>query len=357
MKNLTFVICSNGYGHYKRVFKVLNEIQKRRLDLNITIICNKKNLDFIKNNFGLNIESVFFFTDLMVNEPNWISLKGLTISSYLNWVEGFKSCENINRSSLIVSDNYLAPLISGKKCILMGSFLWHEVIKDYNQDIRKISENEKGILKYNKPKMIVLENMFIDSLEENASLIKTSWFAERKTNLNYLKNNKILITSGGTTHLDDIFLEIVNVISRKNQFKDFYLDSKLFKKHSMICNLNLNNVFEFNFQEKSFSMIDTIICRPGIGILTDSMSFMIPTIVIFDDQNSEIRNNAYKIDQFGLGFKVKVNNAILKKNDLDKIHKIINSKEKLDLCKEKISKQKMNGHKVAADIIINEILT
>jgi len=351
MKNLTFIICSNGFGHYKRVNKVYKEIINKNLPIQINFICNKEKLEGFCRTFKTSFHDVNIHYELMKKEPNWIDPYKLSFKNYLSWFSRFKNNRIILDSDLIVSDNYLAPLSSGIKCILMGSFLWHEVIKSYNEETRSIYENENKLIMDVKPKMIGLEYMAMNYIQTLTEFKKTNWFCEKKNNLDYNFKNNVLLTSGGTEHLDLVLLEIVRKLSKLDKSKNFYLDSKLYKK----LNKKIENVFEFDFQESSFKMIDAIVCRPGIGILTDCISYNIPPIAIFNNSNIEIFKNAQKVHDKKLGFIFDVSNGL--NNEIIKlVFNAMNSIENINKFKKNISKEKLNGHKIAADIIINELV-
>lgn len=353
-KILTFVICSNGYGHCKRSAKVINEIFKLNPRISINIIVNKNKVDYVKAN--LISDSSFFNFDscLMEDEPDWLNKK-LNYSLFIRWANKFKNNPILTQSDLIVSDNYVAPLQVDKKTLLMGSFLWLDIIKDSNKETKKISLLEKKILAQNTPEIISLDRMYMDSLSKKTSVYGVPWFTERKVNKKEFYHDKILITSGGTEQLDDIFLDFIKRLTKKNVSKEIFLDNKLFKKLKNKRIKGFSKIKIFKFTEKCFSSIDAIICRPGIGILTDCVSYLIPPIVIYDNKNPEIYHNANKIMSLKLGIAIKVKENQIREHQFQEILSFINSKEKLFSFQKNLLNEKTNGHKEAANKIIKEL--
>jgi len=356
MKIVTFIICSNGYGHCKRTLKVLNEIFNSVLPIKFNIICNKAKVNFLEQGIQQDKFDLQFHTKLMDNEPNWLDPQSLDFSSYLAWSEGFKTDQIIAESDLIISDNYVEHLNVARDTFLMGSFLWIDIIKQYNKETKQIVAFQKELLKRNKPQIIALETMQMDSLSRQAEVIGVPWFSERKAIENSSLQNKILVTSGGTEHLDEVFLAFIERLANKHENKTIFLDNKLYKKLDSTIKIVYKNIEAFDFTESSFNSLDVIICRPGIGILTDCISFLIPAIVIYCSDNKEILHNANKIMTRNLGIGFKVKNKSLTFKQWKEIDIFLDSNEKHKVIQQNMLKEKMNGHQLAANKILNQLL-
>lgn len=354
-KIITFVICSNGYGHCKRSLKVLNEIYKINPEINFNIISNKSKLNFLKKGLNSKIYRLKFDTYLMENEPNWLDTSSLNYSNYLSWTDEFKTNKIILSSDLVISDNNLAPLLANKRTFLMGSFLWHDIIKDDYEEAKKIREFQKKIITDYKPEIIVLESMYMDFLLEKVIVSGVPWFTKRKVTKKEKIYNKILVTSGGTEQLDDIFLNLTERLATINSTKQIFLDTKLYKKFKISNSDEFLNVQLFDFTEECFIAIDIIICRPGIGILTDCVSYLIPLIAIYDNKNIEIIHNAKKVKSLGLGIAIKVKGNFIEEDQLQKINCFLDLNETHKMHHQNLLNQKINGHQDAAHKILNAI--
>tara|TARA_A100001011_G_scaffold400478_1_gene515330 strand:+ start:11797 stop:12870 length:1074 start_codon:yes stop_codon:yes gene_type:complete len=356
LKSISFIICSNGFGHTKRSAKVLNELINRNLKFSFNVICNSSRIDFLKSNIKSKLKRIKINTSLMENEPNWLKFDKLNFSQYIEWASKFKFDKTLLNSDLIVSDNHVAPLINDKKTILMGSFLWLDVINNYNKKPNKISEYEKSILKRYSPEMIAVDNMYNETVRKNTRIFPVPWFESRRVYEKFILFNNILITSGGTEELDLFFIKLVKRLAYENNSKNFFLDSKLIRKLKTKSKSFLTNIFEFDFSEESFKKIDVAICRPGIGILTDCMSYIIPVIAVSNNKNSEIIFNSKKVVSKGIGISIMLDNKDIEDKDYIRINNYINSRDKLNDCIEEIKSQKMDGHILASEKIINEVL-
>ena len=356
MKILTFIICSNGYGHCKRTLKVLNEIFKSALPIKYNIICSEVKANFLKQHINQGKLNLQFHTYLMDNEPNWLDPKSLHFSDYLSWNQGFKTDQIIAESDLIISDNYVEPLDAARDALLMGSFLWMDIIEQKNNETKQIVAFQRELLKRKEPKIIALETMKMDSLSTLVKVIGVPWFSERKATENSYCQNNILVTSGGTEQLDKVFLSFIERLANENENKSIFLDAKLYKKLDSTIKTVNKNIREFDFTESSFNTLDVTICRPGIGILTDCISFLIPLIVIYGNDNQEISHNANKVISKNLGIGFEVKNKSLTLEQLKEINFFLDANEKHQLIQRNMLKEKMNGHQLAAKEILNQLL-
>lgn len=197
--------------------------------------------------------------------------------------------------------------------------------------------------------------MKMNSLSTHAKVFGVPWFSERKAIEKTSLQNKLLITSGGTNHLDKVFLNYIENFAIKHKSKEIFLDTKLYNKLNNKIKAVNKNIKAFDFTEISFNTLDVIICRPGIGILTDCISFLIPAIVIYATDNKEILHNANKIisNSLGIGFEVKSKSLTLEQSN--EINFFLDAKERHQLIRKNMLKQKMDGHKFAAKKILKQL--
>jgi UDP-N-acetylglucosamine:LPS N-acetylglucosamine transferase len=350
--NLTFVISSNGFGHLKRVTSVLHLILEYNKKLNIFIVCNDIKKRIIKRDKSL--KNLRFCTSIMKYEINWLSPEKNALNQYLKWKNNFENSTVIKKSDLIVSDNLVIPIFSNKKVILMGSFLWHDIIDTINPTFQKIAEAEKNILLLKKPKIVCLESMYMNSISKYTNTVKVPWFTNRIKVKRFHKNKEVLITGGGTEQLDEILLSIANKIYYNSSLKIF-LDEKLYNKYKKYNTINSLFFFQFDFKEQSFGSLTTIICRPGIGILTECVKYSIPVIAVYDNSNKEISHNAKKITALKIGSSIHIKNNFVSGYYVKKIKNIINSRTILTKYKKEILKQDINGAEKATNLILKEL--
>ena len=127
---------------------------------------------------------------------------------------------------------------------------------------------------------------------------------------------------------------------------------KLFKK----INIFNERVRLFSFTDNDFIKLNAIVCRPGIGILTDCIKYNIPPIAIDDNTNLEISNNALKVERQKIGISIKIeknrNNLVVSSHILS----FLNNNKEIDNIRNRIKKQKCNGSDFVANFLLNKYI-
>ena len=134
--------------------------------------------------------------------------------------------EGLLHSNLIISDNQIAPLNAFKNVILMGSFIWHDLVESKDKDYKRIIALEKKLLIKNKPTIICLENMAMDNLFKYTNPVFSPWFTKKHKHQSVKKQKKsILITGGGTKFQDLNLINISKYILKLDKKIIIYLDN------------------------------------------------------------------------------------------------------------------------------------
>lgn len=347
---ISFIVCGNGFGHLRRVVSVIEKLIERKFELKINVFCTKEHSNFLirEINFNKNSKYIEVFTHLHKNEISWI--KGFNFNDYKIWQNEISQDKILRESILIISDNHVLPAIVFKNCILMGSFLWHLVTNIKTNELLEIFNQENNFLKGNKVDLICLNDMVMPNLLSLINPIRMPWFCERKHFKKWeLRDNNYLVTGGGTELTNKTLLSISKELKEKNHETLLFLDNKLYSRLNPNDRINFRL---FNFTEESFLNLKGIICRPGIGILTDAISYNIPIIVINDNYNKEITYNAGRVDELGIGKRFDIESVETNYFSME-IDSLLNN----GLLKyyDNIKNLKVNGHIKTAKFIINRI--
>ncbi len=353
---ISFIVCSNGFGHFKRVLETSLSILKFKKDVHITIFCSKKHLDLIFENINFKIPintNISFDLNLFRYEVNFLKLNKDSYNKYVKWINVLSTNKILRDSQLIISDNQIAPLNNYKNVILMGSFIWHNLVESKDKDYKRIIALEKKLLLKNKPIIICLKNMAMDNLFKYTNPVFSPWFTSKhKYQLVKKQKKSILITGGGTKNQDSNLIKILNYILQLDEKIIIYLDNKLFKK----INILNRRVKIFSFTDNDFLKLNAIVCRPGIGILTDCIKYNIPPIAIDDNTNLEISNNAFKLERQKIGISIKIEKNKNISFPCSQILNFLNDEKKINRIKNRLKKEKCNGSDFAAKFIIKKYI-
>lgn len=351
---VSFIICSNGYGHLKRVLSIVPYLFEYIPEIEIALFCNKRLIELANKeiNFKVGIK-LNFYSNATANEIGWLTPEGISKAKYCFWQNELQKNPILNKSILIVSDNHFLPLTLFPNVILMGSFLWHDVVSFHNSEVDEIVKNEREQLTRIKPRMICLSEMAMPEVLNKTIAIKTPWICKKFNSSTRFKNgNRILITGGGTALINETLAKISLQLQTENSDLQLFVDSKLF---DILSKYPENQVRKFNFTDQEFSNLDAVVCRPGIGILTDCVKYNLPPIAINDGFNSEIRHNAKRIIDLEIG--TSFNSFSHTINELaNKIAIFFNNKEYLEKCFDNLKEQKTDGAIFVANYIKQSML-
>ena len=298
--NISFYVCSNGYGHLKRVLLVVNEILRLKPEQSITLFCTDEHRVFAQREINFQSNSkINFDTSLSVNEISWLSASTIKLTQYKQWADDLLANHIFQSSSLVVSDNHVLPARMHPNAMLMGSFLWHDATKITSPDIAAIKEEEIGYLLKHKPELICVGDMVMPEIVYQTNPLRMPWFCTKyESETSITRQNSFLVTGGGTELINDTLLQVLDSVSRSNPGVLFFFDSKLYRRATFKDRVNIQL---FGFEEYQFASLSGVICRPGVGILTDCVRYNLPAIVLNDAYNLEIEHNANCVNYLEIG--------------------------------------------------------
>lgn len=345
------MVCPNGFGHLKRVLKISSVLIED--DIKLNVLCNKKcidNLSLFADDSLLNNSKINF---LEINFPaygNWLANPGkYDFYEYKSWIDNLDS-SYIQKSDLLVSDNLAGVLARRPDAILEGSFLWSDVMQDLpgkTDELNKIIEFENNLLQKATTEMICNEDFVMPAIIDQTNYKKFAWTCEDlKISENIISKRldeiKILLTGGGTGSSDNDFEKIIGELSG---FKNvsIYTDNKLFNIYSE----KYNNIIKFGFSDDEFSMLSFVICRPGIGILTDCIKYSLPVVplVLLNEENKEMKFNYNKLLELNLGITYNALLEFLSNTNLELYKQIFHS----------LTGRNKNGHIKISEYLINKL--
>ena len=201
----------------------------------------------------------------------------------------------------LVSDNLIAALSVRSDAMLTGSFLWPKVFSSLinandaqESDLKQIIRFEENLLAEFKPTVNCIEDIYMPYLDEHCSPNPVGWFTEKSSEISGLSENpKVLFSIGATGASLESFAKAFEQIPNTVQL---FGDEKIAS--------HVERVERFSFEAKDFHSLDAIICRPGIGILTDAITYGVPVLMLFENDNAEMLHNALQAEKLGMGLAI-----------------------------------------------------
>lgn len=264
-ESIAFYCCTNGLGHYKRVY----EVSKYLIDFfNITIFCNQNQVDKIGT-----LEDVHYeYYEIDNIRWDWVTNGQVdrAVKQYYKWSAKYNS--TTQEFDIIVSDNLPALLISRPDTILMGSFLWKDVFEDYI-GVNDLSKLDTILLREHNPILITNKYVETQSVKTYKNKLQTGFGCEeRKTEHSEIEH--IVLQYPSLQYLDE-YVKYLDTLNTVGITKDLSY---------------INNT--------------CIIARPGVGTITHCVEHGIPLVALYSDKDSrEIIELAQKVEELGIGIK------------------------------------------------------
>ncbi len=303
---ISFIVCSNGYGHITRVISVVESIFSLNNDIAINVFCSERNIAFAKENLCTpnNFKRIVFSSELSFAEPDWTANKKIEFEEYVFFSQLIGKSELLKNSTLIVSDNLVAPLAFFPNTILLGSFLWFDVLRAHPYFDNRIIKFEEKLIKEKQVTMIAVKNIVMNSVLEFTKPKLVPWFFSEALRLSNTAEEKtdVLFSGGGTSLMKNIFQNMITEIADKVDYYKLLVDKNLFSSDEK----GIKKYQLFDFTDEAFLKLKAIVCRPGIGVITTAIKNVVPIIAIDDGSNSEISHNAKCIEELGLGMYIRV---------------------------------------------------
>lgn len=298
-----FIVCSNGYGHFRRAVKIAAHLKRAVKSLQLEVFCTRKQAAAHQHwalyHSLLHSRRVRF--SLIGDNVNWSNgPDSYTREGLEGWLEQLPP-KTVTEADFVISDNLASILRIRPDAVLMGSFLWPDILHSRWQDnetLRDYYREETTLLSQLRPPMICLGAMAMPYIEQYTRPMKTGWVVE-SFNDNILPRQKIkniLIAGGGTGFADENLIAAARLILQ-NPAYNLHVSDKLIPR----LKTGGARLEKFDFDADAFQKIDLMICRPGIGSLTEAVKHHIPVLALNENDNPELDHNARRIETLGIG--------------------------------------------------------
>jgi hypothetical protein len=312
VKKIAVISCSNGLGHIKRQIVIVSNLLEQNDSIKIDFYCESWQLSIISdwdtlNNLKNNKSVHFKYKNLPLK---WSDKESYYSEWLLNWHKSLASW-NLQTYDLVITDNLIEPLYYTKSLLLIGSFLWHDVLNNAfpkSKYVKQYYQNSTNLLLNNPTWMLSNEWFVMPEVLKQTKCVKIGFvpFDERSEIIGKKKEKKnglqLLIALGNAINLTENKIVIDLFIN--------YLQFRMDIPHTIMCNNDSYTYLkEFtnkavlidDFSQNTFTESDIVFVRGGIGTITDCLYHKKPIFYI-NDSNYEISYNQYILSKLKAGF-------------------------------------------------------
>ncbi|MFC1979173.1 hypothetical protein ACFLVP_04215 [Chloroflexota bacterium] len=298
------IACSNGLGHIKRLIKIVNRLANYIPNAKLALYCEPWQVESLQGwgEYDL-LCSGFSIQVIPFKIPVRWHANGNHYSEWLtNWHKDISEW-NLSQYDYILSDNLVEPLLYNDRAILIGSFLWHDVLATAfsdNYQVQKYKAWAEEILGSIEPSMIVSRYFAMPATEQQTSTCGVGIVSFCRSNQNERRRvtpKHALMALGSTTGAERHLEPIVAAAHALNK-----ASIKLFLSPQWHDTLSLHCVETelYDFNSNQLDTIDLAIIRAGIGTISDCITAKVPMIYM-EEQNPEIKFNQRRLSEYAIG--------------------------------------------------------
>lgn len=299
------IICENGLGHFKRSIGLLHALSSQYPALEVQIVCRSWQLERLKDWKKLqDLQQKAFtaFEDIISPSVKWSLDPAIYEDGRLtNWKKRLDQIPTLQEVDLVISDNLVGVLEKRPDTLLVGSFLWMDIFRHTyptHAYVKEFIADSERLLQIHQPNMIGIEPVMMPGVKEWTNSIPVHWFGQQPQlqprPLN--KTPKIAILSGATSLAKQQATDIFNILFEHTNY-NLVLPDRVSNDLQLAPN---PRILSFGFEIADFHACDLVICRPGIGTMTDCIVANAPMLFFSEGNNLEMQYNAQQLKAKGL---------------------------------------------------------
>lgn len=344
---LCVVICENGLGHFKRCIGLMHHWLKKYPQTELSVLCRdwqvKATSDWEWTHL-LHQKNCTLYVDKLSQSVVWSPDSGFYEQGQLiGWIDRLRDFEPLSTADIVISDNLSGILELRPDTILTGSFLWMEVLNVHknNPEVARFISYEKALLA-NKPPMLCVGTIAMPAVLEYTTAVPLPWFglSSKSAAKVHRQPQTIALIGGATPAADQALLTIANELLENSAYQ-LTMSSKFFPH---IHRLDPARLFPFGFQQADYEACDLVICRPGIGTVTECMVSNTPMLLIPETSNAEMVHNTARLVELGAAGVLPPDFST---SDLLHSLDVIFEPENYDRMSQVIATQEVNGFEMA----------
>jgi hypothetical protein len=295
------VVCANGLGHHRRTVAILARLLERRRaaggELRITLVAEPWQRNLTRGWWATEVLDAAGATWIGgVVDPGvcWsTSARTYDDGRLLGWVERLRGVEELAGADLVLSDNLPQVLALRSDAVLVGSFLWSDVLAAAHggsAPVEQFVEVERALLDQHRPPMLCVGVAAMPGVLERTDAVALPWMCDPGVVPGIPGNNggAVAVLGGRTGAADDLLAAAATLLvadGRRVLVQD---------------GLDVDGTELFAFAS-SWPATDAVLCRPGMGTLTDAVAARTPVIAVHEARNAELDHNAAVVARLELG--------------------------------------------------------
>lgn len=301
------VIAPNGLGHYRRMVGVLSRLLERLPDMHVHLVCESWQRDRMEKwdrSRMLWEKGTTCSAGVMAPGVHW----SLDVNAYRDgrlteWEQRLQGVDELKTADLVVSDNLSGVLSVRPDAMLMGSFLWSDILAAAYPDddaVCSFVARERELLARYRPPMLCVGDLVMPGVIERADAVPLPWMCEvqRIPSPETATSMPTVAVLVGTTEVAEATAHrIVSSLSVCDEWM-LALPKNL---RRLVAPRAKATIVDFRFTPENYARSSIVVCRPGVGTVTDCIANGVPMIAVYEGRNCEMAWIAGRLESLALG--------------------------------------------------------
>lgn len=317
MTAIVAIVCGNGLGHLRRTTGILAELQRSRPDLRITLVARKWQIERVANWpawQALLARGMTCVPDLLGPGVQWhTEAHHYDDGRLMAWLGRLPDVPGLLDARMVLSDNLPGVLAYRSDAIVLGSFLWSDVLEHAYPDSPAVMEfvaHERECLVRHRPPMICIDAMAMPGVRTRTTAVGFPWMVEPSSILDppvlaaddgattttattmKRKRRRVALVGGATGMVDAALMQVA-------QMWHGITDVELALPRQW-RGASVPDAVPFDFCADDYRRCHLVVCRPGIGTVTDCVAHAIPMVAVYEPENLELQHNARRLAEMGM---------------------------------------------------------
>ena len=239
-----------------------------------------------------------YHTGILEPGVHWrLDPEGYQDGRLLAWEERLHSVPALHEADLVISDNLTGVLTIRADAVLMGSFLWSDkLMHAYPDDpnVQAFARHERHLLALHRPPMLCVGDVAMPGILRRTEFVLLPWMCQPQPG-RYEdateRQHRIALLGGATGVLDAMLLRVAEHLAAHREWT-LLLPEELLDRAPEAVRVRAE---PFTFDEGAYASCDAVVCRPGIGTVTDCIRNGVPMVVLYEAENIEMRHVARRL--------------------------------------------------------------
>lgn len=324
-------------------------------DLRIDLVCEQWQLDLTRDWEKTSVlyrPETRLHTGLLAPAVRWsLDPSFYTEERLYDWEQRVASIPAIRQADLLLCDNYVGALAIRSDAILMGSYLWADIFLHafpHHSEIQAFAERSYHLLDTHQPPVICVEEIVMPGVRKHAQPQGMPWFgqAAKVERDPQKRTGKIALLAGATSIAEAGTQKLLDHLLLATDL-DLCIPDRLMDRLNPTGNPRIQ---AFGFSIQDFAQCDLVVCRPGIGTVTDSITANTPMLLFSEADNLEMEHNMQVLENLGVA--QSIGNTFRAEQVADAIQHLLEART-YEALHQALRERPVNGYERAVEWLIN----